>query len=127
MATIFEPRWHAREREERDRERYPELQFSDPDELMRIDRANVRDGLPLTSFGRLAVETYARVGVPPEERRAIEAQTRDEIRAAANTPLLGGSSALDDPSGEPSALGEPAAAAAQTAPGSPTDFGQTLV
>ena len=126
MATMFEPRWHAREREERDRERYPELQFSDPDELMRIDRANLRDGLPLTSFGHLAVETYARVGVPPEERRAIEAQTREEMRVAANTPLLDDPSVLDDPPGEPLALDDPSGAVVPTAQTSPTGFGQTF-
>ena len=88
MATMFEPRWHARERAARDLERYPELAFSDPDELLRIDRANLRDGLPLTSFGRTVVDTFARVGVPPEERRAIEAQTREEVLAVARTSLM---------------------------------------
>jgi hypothetical protein len=87
MATFFEPRWHAREREARDRERYWELEFSDLDELLRIDRANVRDGEPLSSFGRALVDVYARAGVPPEERRAIEAQTRRELLARAGQPV----------------------------------------
>ena len=88
MAIIFEPNQHARERELRDRERYPELAFSDPDELLRIDRANLRDGFPLTSFGQLAVETFARIGIPEDERLAIEAQTRREILAASSQPIL---------------------------------------
>lgn len=88
VATFFEPPWHARERASRDQVRYPELQFSDPDELSRIDRANVRDGLPLTSFGRAAVDTFARVGVPLEERREIEALTRNEMLSSARTPLI---------------------------------------
>ena len=87
MATFFEPRWHAREREARDRERYWELEFSDLDELLRIDRANLRDGLPLTSFGQALLETYARAGVPLEERRAIEAETRRELLERASQPV----------------------------------------
>jgi hypothetical protein len=87
MATFFEPRWHAREREARDQERYWELEFSDLDELLRIDRANLRDGLPLTSFGRAVIDTFARVGVSPEERAAIEAETRHELLARASQPV----------------------------------------
>ncbi len=87
MATFFEPAWHQEEREARDAERYPELAFADPDELLRIDRANIRDGLPLTSLGRAAIEVYARIGVSPEDRAAIEAQTREEIRAMTPEPL----------------------------------------
>jgi len=87
MATFFEPRWHAREREARDRERYWELEFSDLDELLRIDRANLRDGLPPTSFGRVVIDTFARVGVSPEDRAAIEAETRRELLARASQPV----------------------------------------
>lgn len=83
MATFYEPRWHAREREARDQERYWELAFSDLDELLRIDRANLRDGEPLTSFGRTVIDVFARVGVSPEERREIEAQTRKDLLARA--------------------------------------------
>lgn len=87
MAAFFEPRWHAREREARDRERYWELEFSDLDELLRIDRANFRDGLPLTSFGRAMIDTFARVGVSPEDRAAIEAETRRDLSARASQPV----------------------------------------
>jgi len=87
MATFYEPRWHAREREARDQERYWELQFSDLDELLRIDRANLRDGEPLTSFGRMVIDVFARVGISPEERREIEAQTRKELLARASQPV----------------------------------------
>jgi hypothetical protein len=89
MAKIFEPRWHAEEREARDRQRYWELEFSDLDELLRIDRANLRDGLPLSSFGQRAIEVYARLGVSDADRRAIEAQTRGEVAASAGTPVVG--------------------------------------
>jgi hypothetical protein len=98
VATFFEPPWHARERASRDQVRYPELQFSDPNELSRIDRANVRDGLPLTSFGRAAVDTFARVGVPLEERSEIEALTRSEMLSAAQTPLIPEAPPLRTPS-----------------------------
>lgn len=87
MAAFFEPRWHAREREARDQERYWELEFSDLDELLRIDRANLRDGLPLTSFGRVVIDTFARVGVSPEDRAEIEAETRREMLARASQPV----------------------------------------
>lgn len=87
MAAFFEPRWHARERAARDQERYWELEFSDLDELLRIDRANLRDGLPLTSFGRVVIDTFARVGVSPEDRAAIEAETRRELLARASQPV----------------------------------------
>lgn len=87
MATFFEPRWHQREREVRDRERYWELEFADLDELLRIDRASLRDGEPVSSFGRVVIDTFARVGVPPEERAAIEAETRRELLARASQPV----------------------------------------
>jgi len=99
MATFFEPRWHAREREARDQERYWELEFSDLNELLRIDRANLRDGLPLTSFGRVVIDTFARVGISPEERREIEAETRRELLARASQPV---DAPPPDPSLDPS-------------------------
>lgn len=98
MATFFEPAWHQEAREARDAERYPELAFADADELLRIDRANIRDGEPLTSLGRAAIEVYARIGVSPEDRAEIEAQTREEIRSMAQRPLdeLGAQRPLDE-------------------------------
>lgn len=71
----------------RDRARYWELEFSDLDELLRIDRASLRDGLPVSSFGRVLIDTFARVGISPEERHEIEAQTRRELLARASQPV----------------------------------------
>ena len=87
MTRFWEPRWHFRERRLRDTNRYPELQFSDPAELGRIDQANARDRLPLTSLGTQAVDNVLRAGISPEERRQIELATAmDEELAAPRIP-----------------------------------------
>lgn len=77
--AFFETRQQREARLARDNQRYPELQFSDPNEILRIDRSSLRQGFPVTTLGQTSLNTFARAGVPPEERQEIERQTAQDV------------------------------------------------
>ena len=48
---VGEPREWRRQREQLQRDLWPELQHASPSEIVRIDALRVAEGRPLTSFG----------------------------------------------------------------------------
>jgi hypothetical protein len=63
----FETREHHAARQARDRERYPELEVADLEEIARVDQYSRRDGEAVSSFGRALEDAFVRLGLPPEE------------------------------------------------------------
>lgn len=82
-----EPRWHRQEREQRERELYPELKLSNAETVFEVDKLRRMAGRQPTSIGRATEDTLVRTFVASDTYQSRER----ELRARPNPSRYGGS------------------------------------